>query len=344
MVLMKNNNTNINMRVRASHRSRNGGSFAIMILVTSFLFPYQEAVGGELAAVDLGSAAHFTILSGAAVSTTGGGMINGDVGAYPISGSAIGITTAQVNGIIYAVDGSGPAGSVVASNLLAAAKSDLSIAYNEAAGRMPVPMGDFLNPGDGNMGGLSLVAGLYKFTGAALITGGALTLTGNVNDVWIFQIGSTLTVGEGMQVTLTEGAQGRNVFWQVGTSAIILSSASFAGTIMADQAITMYAGSTLSGRALARAAAVTFNGQAGSLPLPEAPRFTYIGRTTNDTMTINVDTTPYVLLTLEYCADLLHTNWTTLDTETPSVSLWTYADSMETGSVSQRFYRAFLSP
>ena len=89
----------------------------------------------------------------------------------PIAGSAIGVTAAQVNGTIYEVDASGPAGAVVAPALLTAAKGDLTTAINDAAGRSPTPSGPFLNPGAGNIGGMNLVPGLYKFTGTALITG-----------------------------------------------------------------------------------------------------------------------------------------------------------------------------
>ncbi|MFA5205221.1 MAG: hypothetical protein WC708_12545 [Lentisphaeria bacterium] len=73
--------------------------------------------------VVLGEAAHFTLLSGAAITTTGGGIVTGDVGASPIAGSAIGLTAAQVIGTIYAVDVSGPAGSVMDPVMLTTAKS-----------------------------------------------------------------------------------------------------------------------------------------------------------------------------------------------------------------------------
>ena len=228
-----------------------------------------EAAGPE--PINLRSAAHFTILSGAAITTTGGGKIRGDVGASPISGSAIHLTAAQVAGTIYAVDATGPAGSVVDAGLLLAAKGDLTTAYNEAAGRTPVPTGPFLNPGAGNIGGLNLIPGLYKFTSAAMITGSDVTLTGSADDVWIFQIATELKVGSGIKVILAGGAQTRNIFWQVGTSATIGTFAVFKGTIMADQAITMDTSSTMGGRALAFTAGVTYNGETDVLPAPEAP-------------------------------------------------------------------------
>ena len=220
------------------------------------------------------------------VTTTGGGIINGDVGASPISGSAIHLTDAQVNGTIYAVDAAGPAGSVINSELLLAAKGDLKTAFNDAAGRSPIPSGPFLNPGAGNLGGLNLAPGLYKFTGTALITGSDLTLTGGPDDVWIFQIAADLQVGSTVQVILAGGAQARNIFWQVGTSAVVGTFAVFKGTILADQAITMNTSSAMDGKALAMIAGVTFNGDVGGNQTTlEPPVFTSISRASNGTVT-----------------------------------------------------------
>lgn len=219
--------------------------------------------------LNLLSTANFTILAGAAV-TAGPGLINGDVGASPIAGSSIGIPAVQVNGIIYKVDASGEAAAnvIVDPIRLTTAKGDLTTAYNDAAGRTPIPTGPFLNPGAGNIGGLNLVPGLYKFTGGALISGSDVTLTGGPNDVWIFQIATDLIMEAGVsrKVILAGGALARNVFWQVGTSATIGTGASFKGTILADQSITCQSGSTMEGRALAFSAQVAFAGTGGSLP------------------------------------------------------------------------------
>jgi hypothetical protein len=228
------------------------------------------------APVNLGSTTSFTILSGAAVTTTGGGTINGNVGASPIAGSAIGVTAAQVNGTIYEVDNSGPAGAVVDPTLLTTAKGDLTTAYNDAQGRSPTPTGPYLDPGSGNLGGLTLVPGLYKFTGEALITGSDVTLTGGPNDVWIFQIASDLQVGDSIQIILAGGARAGNVFWQVGTSATIGTFAVFQGTILASQSVTMNTSSVLDGRALAFTGGVTFDGSSASLPSPEDPTADYL--------------------------------------------------------------------
>jgi len=309
---------------------------------TTASFTTQLSSGPE--PVDLLSAARFVILSGAAI-TSAGGLISGDVGASPIAGSAItGVMAEQVEGTIYTVDATGPAGSVMDPVLLGAAKIDLTAAYNAAAARTPVPVGSFLNPGSGNIGGMTLVPGLYKFTSSALITGGDVTLVGGPNDVWIFQIGSDLQVGSDVQVVLAGDAQARNVFWQVGTSATIGTYSLFVGTIMADQSITMDQGSVLEGRALASEAAVTFSSIYGTLPTPERPVFTAISRDTMDSATVVLRTTPFLEVTLEACPDLLLTNWVPIATETPVSNSWTYTDFTATASITQRFYRAFVMP
>ena len=230
--------------------------------------PHSLQAAGP-APVDLRSTANFAILSGAAITSTGGGVIVGDVGASPIAGSAIGVTCAQVVGTIYAVDASGPFCAVIDPTRLTTAKGDLTIAFNDAAGRTPVPTGPFLNPNGGNLGGLNIGPGLYKFTGTALITGADVTLTGGPTDVWIFQIASDLQVGSGIKVLLAGGALAKNIFWQVGTSAVLGTSSVFNGTILADQSITINTSATMNGRALAFSAGVTFNG--AGLALPPAP-------------------------------------------------------------------------
>ena len=312
-----------------------------LVFAIALMVPLQILRAAGPAPVNLGSAAHFTILAGAAITTTGGGIINGDVGASPITGAAIHLTQAQVNGTIYAVDAAGPAGAVIAPSLLSAAKGDLTTAINDAAGRTPIPSGPFLNPGAGNIGGLNLPPGLYKFTGTAMITGLDVTLTGGPDDVWIFQVAADLEVGSMVQVILAGGAQARNIFWQIGTSATIGTFAVFKGTIMANQAITMNTTSAMDGRALAFTAGVTFNGDVGGLPTPTAPIFISISKTTNSAI-LFLSTTPYFLLTLQSSPNLSLSNWTSIATATPVASTYTFTDKTATAN-GARFYRAFLT-
>ena len=296
--------------------------------------------------VDLGSAGHFAILAGTAVSSTGGGAIRGDVGLSPNPGSDItGVSTAQVHGTIYAIDTSGPVGSVPAPALLNTAKVDLAAAYADAAGRSS---GRIILAGD--IGGQTLTNGLYGSASSLGITG-PVTLDAQdaSNAVWIFQIGSTLTTAAGgvgvpgSRVILTNGAQARNIYWQVGSSATLGTYSVFKGTLLAKTSITMNTGCTVDGRALASDGAVTFNGVRIGLPEPEAPRFTHIFRTNVNSATVVLSTTPYYLLTLKICSNLNLTNWATLVTDTPSATPWTYTDTTATADVTIRFYRAFLT-
>jgi hypothetical protein len=233
---------------------------------------------------------------------------------------------------------------VIDAALLLTAKGDLTTAYNDAAGRTPIPSGPFLNPGVGNIGGLNLIPGLYKFTGTASITGSDLTLTGGPDDVWIFQIAADLQVGSMVQVILAGGAQARNIFWQVGTSVAIGTFAVFKGTIMSDQAIVMNTSSSMDGRALAFTAGVTYNGDVGELPMPKAPEFTGISRTTTNSVTVVLNTTPFFLVTLQSSPGLSPPSWTTIATDTPVTSPWTFTDTNVMATVTQRFYQAFITP
>lgn len=230
-------------------------SLTVTVVVPTLLLAQPPQVS-----VPLGAAGGFVVLGASLVSSVPTSSIVGNVGLSPAAGSEItGLTAEEVNGTIYTVDETGPAGSVAASELLTAAQGDLTIAYNDAAGREPVPEAQFLNPGEGNIGGLTLGPGLYKFTGAASITGSDVTLEGDEDEVWIFQIAADLNVGNGIQVILVGGARAANVFWQVGTSATLGTTTVFKGTILADQSVSLSTGAVLEGRALARIAAVTLD-------------------------------------------------------------------------------------
>jgi len=145
------------------------------------------------------------------------------------------------------------------------AKLDLTTAFNDAAGRTVAPVTN-----SGNIGGQTLAPGLYKSASSLAISSGDLTLDaqGNANAVWIFQIASTLTVTSGRQVILAGGAQAKNIFWQVGTSATLGTTSILKGNILADQSITLNTGATLDGRALTRIAAVTLDGSTVTKPAP----------------------------------------------------------------------------
>jgi len=227
-----------------------------LVLGGSVLVSGWTLFAASPASIDLRSCKGFAILASTAVSTTGGGMINGDIGLFP-AGSQ-GIPPAQVIGTIYN-------GGLTAQ----VAQADLTLAYNDAAGRSLNKI--TLTDGE-NIGGLTLAPGLYWSATSLQITGNlTLDAGGNPSAVWIFQMGSTLTTAAGgagdphSRVILAGGARATNVFWQVGSSATLGTYSIFKGTIMAQASVTMDTDSLMEGRALARTGAVTFNGLSGSL-------------------------------------------------------------------------------
>ncbi len=208
-------------------------------------------------AVDLGSAGGFAILGGSGVSNTGiTTHIIGDVGSFP-SATINGLLAGNVDGILY----------TSADPLVEQAKLALTNAYNDAQSRS---LNAISLPGQ--LGGLTLAPGLYVNSSTSGISGtgpnGILTLDagGDANAVWIFKMGSTLVTDAGTSIVLAGGAQAKNIYWSVGTSATLGTNSSFYGTILADQAITLTTGATLIGRALTRIAAVTLDSSSITKP------------------------------------------------------------------------------
>ena len=198
------------------------------------------------ATVPLSTTTSFAVLAGSNVTNTGATTVTGDLGLSPgtsVGGFPPGILTGTQH-----VDDS-------AANQ---AKTDLTAAYNNAAGRTSTDMVTL----SGNIGGLTLTPGLYKSTSSLSISSGDLTFDakGNANAVFIIEIASTLTTTSGRKVILAGGASASNIFWQVGSSATFGTTSVFMGTVLAMQSITFDTGATLTGRALARTGAVVMSG------------------------------------------------------------------------------------
>lgn len=203
------------------------------------------------APVNLGTAGTFVILSKSGITDVPTSAVTGNVGTSPITGAADHLTCAEVTGTIYSTDAAGPAPcNVVDGPGLTTAVNDMQTAYTNAAGR-PTP--DYTELEAGNISGLTLPAGLYKW-GTGISINSDVTLNGGPNDVWIFQIAGDLTQANGTIVILTGGALPKNIFWQTFGVAAIGTTAHFEGIILAQTQISMNTGATINGRLLAQTA------------------------------------------------------------------------------------------
>ena len=146
---------------------------------------------------------------------------------------------------------------------------DATIAYNSIS---PASKPGGIDPGAGELGGLTLAAGVYKAaSGTFKVTNGDLTLDakGDPNAVWIFQTAAGLTVGTAgpagaRNVVLKNGALAKNVYWYVGSSAVINGAGGgiMTGTIISSAGITFSTAgnavqTVLNGRAISLVASVT---------------------------------------------------------------------------------------
>jgi hypothetical protein len=230
----------VNCQIRPAPRARSWLVAALTFVVFAFL---AFAAGQAQAAqppVNLGTADSFAVLAGSTVTNTGASTLNGNLGLSP--GTAItGFPPGKVNGTTHAADA-----------VALQAQTDLTTAYNDAAGRTPPAAVS------GDLGGSTLAPGVYK-SGSSLGLTGVLTLDaeGDPNAVFVFQAGSTLTTASSSSVALVNGAQPCNVFWQIGSSATLGTSSTLAGNVLALTSISVNDGVTVNGRLLARNGAVT---------------------------------------------------------------------------------------
>jgi hypothetical protein len=260
-------------------------------------------------APNLRTAATFGIFGGSAGMTntgnltviTGSGGNTADIGTTAVGNSSItgfhektgllpaddhytdtlGANSGEVTGLIYtcAVSTTGDeSGAFNAAECAIATqgRSDANAAYLALAARPSD------GPLAGNLTGTTITPGVWTNATSVMIQGGDLTLDaqGDADAVFVFQIGSTLLVGgpgatAPQSVILINGAQAKNVFWQVGTAATINAAGggTMVGTIISSAGITFSTAGNmtpaiLNGRALSLNASVTMVNTKITVPAP----------------------------------------------------------------------------
>ncbi len=239
-------------RVRSRHplvrASATVGAAAAMVIGVALT--QSTSASAAQAPVGLGTAAPFAVLAGTTITNTGATVISGDVGLSPgsaITGFPPGLVT---NGTVQTADATA-----------VQAQSSLATAYIDAADRTPA------TPVSTDLGGLTLTPGVYQSAAAMSLTGTVtLDAQNNPNAVFVLQTGSTLTTASSSTVDLIGGAQACNVFWQVGSSATLGTSTTFAGSILALTSASVETGATIAGRVLVRNGAVTLDDNVVDVP------------------------------------------------------------------------------
>lgn len=240
-----------------------------------WMFTSGTTVAANRPAVDLGTAGNFVLLAKTGISKTGaaGTAITGDIGISPaalsfITGfsqtadaSNVFATSSFVTGSIYAANMAAP----TPTNMTTAI-SDMETAYTDAAGRT---LPDFTELGAGNVSGMTLEPGLYKWGTNLLITNVGVTIAGNNDptDVWIFQIDGDLIVDNAAIVTLSGGALPENIVWQVagGAGVSLGTTSQFKGVALSKTAAVVNSNATVNGRLLSQTA-ITLDGNAVTQP------------------------------------------------------------------------------
>ena len=204
-----------------------------------------------LKGIDLGVAGNFVILSKTGITSVYKSTITGNIGASPITGAAMVVNCGEVTGNVFSVDAAGPACKTTSATMLTAAIADMQTAYTDAAGRINP---NFLNLGAGTIGGRTLTPGLYKWTSSVNIPTD-IAIAGGPDDVWIFQVAGTLNMGSAVRVTLSGGAQAKNIYWQVSDAVTFGTTSHFEGNILGKTGINLKTGGSINGRLLAQTAA-----------------------------------------------------------------------------------------
>lgn len=218
---------------------------ALLPLLAIFINPASSNAAAPV--LTPGTTTTFGVLAATTITNTGPTVINGtaggNIGLAP--GSAFtGSTTVTASGVQHIADATATT-----------AQTDLVTAYNSVAAPTPTVRAS------AELASAVVTPGTYSTGSGTFANSGALTLDaqGDANAIFIFQAASTLITSTGSTMTLVNGAQACNVYWNVGSSATLGTNSTLVGHIYAMTSITAESGATVQGQLLARTGAVNLN-------------------------------------------------------------------------------------
>ena len=198
--------------------------------------------------IDLGIAESFAVLAYTSISSAPSSNIAGKVGLKPGVRSLIGMNPSiEVMGgalEVYAGDDVGDS-----ATYLSLAREDLISAYREALTRQADK--DKMEAYDGKPGGKVLPAGIYKWSNGVSVNSD-MTLKGSESDIFIFQVTGNLNIAPDAKITMSGGAQAKNVFWQVSGRVNLDTQSLVPGTIISQLTFEMKNLAQLNGRAFVK--------------------------------------------------------------------------------------------
>jgi hypothetical protein len=231
----------------------------LLLLLTALV----NAATAQEAAVNLGTACNYAILAKSGISTVPTSAITGSIAVSPIAATAMtgfGLvldlggqysTASQFTGKAYGASYGGATASALTVAVL-----DMQAAYTDAASRLNANA-TRINPGGGDISGMTMTPGVYTFqVGIGINSDVYFDAFGDSSAVFILQTTGNILQASSTRVTLQGGARAENIFWQVAGNVAIGVGAHFVGIILAATDVTFFTGASLDGLILAQTACV----------------------------------------------------------------------------------------
>lgn len=216
----------------------------VLLLLTLPMIHFAQAP-------NLGRVASFALFTSAgAFGNTGASAIIGDIGTHV--GAITGFPPGTLSGSIHIADSV----TTLASTNLASAFSSLSTLTCDSTIGATLGNGQILTPK------------VYCITTLANLNGNlTFNAMGNPNAVFVIKVNGALSTGLSSRILLTNSANLNNVYWFVNGAFTLGDSSIFRGTLIGNGAINLMLKSSILGRGLTTAGAISIQNTSNVLPV-----------------------------------------------------------------------------